>query len=139
MNSSNVQTMHLEYCGIRVTNLERSVKFYTEVLGLKEIFRGDFREYGAGIFVKLRDEKSGQHLELNWYPEGSKFNVPYNVGESLDHIGFVVDDVEETYYELLKKGAKPTLITPSMTGGWVAHVEDPDGIWIEIFKHPAPK
>jgi catechol 2,3-dioxygenase-like lactoylglutathione lyase family enzyme len=74
MNSSNAQTMHLEYCGIRVTNLERSVKFYTEVLGLKEIFRGIFTEYGAGIFVKLRDESSGQHLDLNWY---TFFNISF--------------------------------------------------------------
>ena len=58
--------MHLEYVGIRVTNLKRSLKFYTELLGLKEVGKGDFTKYEAGIWLKLKeDEKSGQHLELN--------------------------------------------------------------------------
>lgn len=35
-----------------------------------------------------RDEQSGQQLELNWYPETSRFNVHYQVGEGVDHIGF---------------------------------------------------
>ena len=69
--------MHLGYVGIRVTNLKRSLKFYTELLGLKEVGKGDFTKYEAGIWVKLKDEKSGQHLELNWYPKGSHFDVPH--------------------------------------------------------------
>lgn len=48
--------MKLDYFGIRVTDLERSIKFYTQFLGLKEVARGDFSKYGAGIWVKLRDE-----------------------------------------------------------------------------------
>lgn len=128
--------MHLEYVGIRVTNLERSLKFYTELLGLKEVGKGDFTKYEAGIWVKLKDEKSGQHLELNWYPKGSHFDVPHVAGERLDHIRFAVDNIEETYKKLLEKGAEPKPIDPSLTEGWVAHVKDPDGNWIEIFKIP---
>jgi catechol 2,3-dioxygenase-like lactoylglutathione lyase family enzyme len=52
----------------------------------------------------------------------------------LDHIGFVVDDVESTYREMNSKGAEPTGITPSETGGWQACVKDPDGNWIEFAK-----
>ena len=36
-------------------------------------------------------------LELNGYPETARFGVPYRVGEGVDHIGFVVEDVKETY------------------------------------------
>jgi len=60
--------MYLSYFGIRVTNLDRSLKFYTELFGLKEVARGDNRKLGGGIYVLLRDEKSGQKLELNSYP-----------------------------------------------------------------------
>lgn len=129
--------MHLGYVGIRVTNLKRSLKFYTELLGLKEVGKGDFTKYEAGIWVKLKeDEKSGQHLELNWYPKGSHFDVPHVAGEGLDHIRFAVDNIEETYKKLLEKGAEPKPIDHSLTEGWVAHVKDPDGNWIEIFKIP---
>ena len=88
--------MYLKYVGIRVTDFDRSVKFYTEI-GLKEMKRGDMRKDGLGVWVLVQDEKSGQHIELDWYPPGSRYAVPVNPGEALDHIGFVVDDVESTF------------------------------------------
>ncbi len=65
--------MHLRYFGIRVTDLERSLRFYTELLGLKKAGLGDMSKNGGGrgTWVLLIDEKSGQQLELNWYPKGS--------------------------------------------------------------------
>jgi len=125
--------MYLSYCGIRVRELDRSLEFYTELFGLREVARGDFTKYGAGIFVLLRDGKSGQKLELNWYPEGSIHATPYTPGEGLDHVAFAVDDVKTTYDELLGKGAKPTNMTPSNTDGRLAYVQDPDGNWIELY------
>ena len=127
--------MYLSYCGIRVRDLERSLKFYTEIFGLKEVARGDHRKYDAGIYVLLRDARSGQKLELNWYPEGSKHATPYTPGEGLDHIAFVVEDAKAKYVEMLSKGAEATSIDPSTTGGWLAYVKDPDGNWIEIYQH----
>jgi catechol 2,3-dioxygenase-like lactoylglutathione lyase family enzyme len=50
--------MFLSYCGIRVTDLERALKFYTELFGLKEVVRGDRTKIGAGAYVLLRDPKS---------------------------------------------------------------------------------
>lgn len=131
--------MYLKYVGIRVTDLERSVKFYTQLLGLKEERRGDSRKLGLGIWVLLRDEQSGERIELNWYPEESKYATPYAPGEALDHVGFVVDDVRTTYRELLARGAEPTGVTPDETEGWTAFVEDPDGNWVEIFQMTPPK
>ena len=124
--------MYLSYCGIRVKDLDRSLKFYTELFGLKEVARGDHRKYGAGLYVLLRDRKSGQKLELNWYPVDSVYAVQYLPGEGLDHIAFVVDNLQATYNELLAKGVEPTNVDPSKTSGWVAYVKDPDGIWIEL-------
>ncbi|MGI8831479.1 MAG: VOC family protein [Nitrososphaeraceae archaeon] len=46
--------MSQDYFGIRVTDLERSLKFYTQLLGLKEVARRNFTNYGAGVWFKLR-------------------------------------------------------------------------------------
>jgi len=129
----------MNYCGIRVQDLDRSLEFYTKIFGLREVARGDHQKYGAGIYVLLRDEKSGQKLELNWYPEGSVHATPYIPGEGLDHVAFVVEDVRATYKELIAKGAKPTNIDPSTTGGRLAYVKDPDGNWVEIYQHDPKK
>jgi len=118
--------------------LDRSLKFYTDVLGLREVKRGTQYEIGGGIWVLLRDEKSNQRLELNWYPKNSPFAVEYLPGEGLDHIGFLVDNVREKFKELVAKGAVPTEVDPKKTGGWVAYVKDPDGNWIEIFQQTEP-
>ena len=47
--------MKRKYFGIRVTDLERSVKFYTNMLGLKEVRRGDMAKHNRGIWVLLKD------------------------------------------------------------------------------------
>ena len=130
--------VYLSYCGIRVANLERSLKFYTELFGLREVARGDRRKLGAGIYVLLRDPRSHMKLELNWYPKGSRYSVPYISGEALDHLAFKVDDVTKTYAMLVNKGAGPTEIDPSVYGGWSAYVKDPDGNWIEIYQQGPP-
>ncbi len=126
--------MKMEYFGIRVTDLEASLKFYTTALGLQEVMRGDMTEHGRGRWIVLRDPASGQQLELNWYHVGSRFATPYSPGEGLDHIGFLVEDVSTAYSELLSKGAKGTEVTPESTEGWQAYLEDPDGNWIELFR-----
>ena len=131
--------MYLKYFGIRVTNLERSLEFYSDLLGLKEIKRGDCYERNGGIWVLLKDEESQQQLELNWYPQGSPHDTQYMPGEGLDHIGFVVDDVEEKYREFIVRGALPTEIDPASTEGWAAYVKDPDGNWIELFQVTPPR
>ena len=125
--------MYLGYVGIRVRDLERSLKFYKETFGFEEVARGDNIKFGAGLFVLLRDRKSGMKLELNWYPKGSKYDTPYVSGEALDHIAFRVDDMKETYRRLVKKGVEPTDFGPD-TGASYAYVKDPDGNWLEIYE-----
>jgi catechol 2,3-dioxygenase-like lactoylglutathione lyase family enzyme len=131
--------MHLRYSGVRVTDLDRSLRFYTRALGLREVSRGDLSRFGRGTWVLLRDPTSRQQLELNWYPKGSQFDVPFVSGEGLDHIGFFLGPVpartlNRIYQSLLRQGAGPTNVTPATTEGWVGYVTDPDGNWIEIFR-----
>jgi lactoylglutathione lyase len=132
--------MYMSYVGIRVTDLDKSLKFYTELFGLKEVARGDARDrkHGAGLYVLLRDPKSGQKLELNWYPAGSTYATPYEPGEGLDHIAFSVDNLTETYTDLRKKGVQITDVDPLATNGWIACVKDPDGNWIGLYQRPPP-
>ncbi len=134
--------MYLSYSGIRVTNLDRSLKFYKELFHLKEVERGDSTAYGAGLYVLLRDEKSGQKLELNWYPPGSAYAVPYTPGEGLDHLAFRVNSVPETVSELAAQGVETVDISPSLAGPHlgtrIAYVKDPDGNWIELYDYTEP-
>ena len=109
--------MKMNYVGIRVMDLERSMKFYIEVLDLKEVKSGDMTEHGRGLWVLLQDETTGEKLELYWYPKGSLFDVAYVAGEGVDHIGFEVEDVLYSYEELISNGAEPTGVGPKETDG----------------------
>jgi len=117
------------YTGIRVRDLRRSLRFYTKVLKMKVISRGTMPH--GGKYVHLRSPGSSQRLELNWYPPGSRFYVPYRKGEELDHLAFVVDDPEKAYAELLKGGAA-SAVSPEHSTGTEIYVKDPDGVWIEL-------
>jgi len=127
--------MHLSYFGIRVTDIEKSYEFYTELFGLEEVTRIDKTTLGGGICVLLTDNASGQKLELNWYPEGSTYANYYIPGEGLDHIAFEVDDMDETLRSLEKKGIhRITTNQPFNTNARLAYVKDPDGNWIELYQ-----
>lgn len=133
--------MRLETVGLRVTNLERSLRFYQRALGLRVLRRGDTRGWGGGIWVQLRDPKSKRVVELNWYPRGSLFYRAYRAGEALDHLDFTLGSVpraalERTYRRLLRAGAGRTPYHPATTQGWMASVTDPDGIWITVGRRP---
>jgi lactoylglutathione lyase len=119
------------YVGIRVTNLERSIEFYTNVLGMTVAGRSKTKET-KGETVGLQSEKDGFTLELNYYEENSPFNTKYVVGEGLDHIAFKVDDLDRALKEAEKAGHRIILQIEAGEGRW-AYIEDPDGIWIELF------
>lgn len=124
--------MVLRYIGIRITGLERSLEFYTKLLGLREVRRGKTRH--GGIWVLLEDPRSHQRLELNWYPPDSPFATPYVPGEGLDHIGFKVSDARSLSKKLVAKGM-PVALAPEDKNGikGVYYLKDPDGNWIELF------
>lgn len=119
------------YSGIRVRNLQRSLRFYTRALGMKVVNRGAMAH--GGKYVQLVGKGSKQKLELNWYPPGSRYAAKYTKGEELDHLAFVVDDVAKAHDDLVRHGAK-SVVGPNRAAR--EHVEvyvaDPDGIWIEL-------
>jgi lactoylglutathione lyase len=115
------------YTGINVTNLERSITFYTKELGMKLLFKTKIKETGGKV-AWLKSPGSKQILELNWYPKNYRFGGT----SGLDHLAFQVDSVQK-YFERLSKKKYKAPIRPFMEGRWMlAYVKDPDGNWIEL-------
>jgi len=131
----------LVYTGLRVRDIERSLKFYTEILDMEVVERLESFEPTRGKAVTLRSPGSSQLLELNWYEEGSRFGTAYVSGEELDHLGFEVEDLEDAVKRLEEKGVE-VVVRPGTIGGNIgwreAFVKDPDGIWIELVQRKKP-
>jgi catechol 2,3-dioxygenase-like lactoylglutathione lyase family enzyme len=135
--------MRFEQAGLRVTNFNRSLRFYSRVLGLRLVDRGDTRGWGGGLWAQLEDPASRRKIEINWYPKGSRFYRTFRVGDGIDHLDFTVGvqsraKFERTCRTLVRRGARPTRFTPATTEGWMASFLDPDGIWITVGRRPTP-
>ncbi len=120
------------YTGIRVKDMDESIRFYTEVLDMEIVDDRQRLEPTKGEVVTLKSPDSDQLLELNHYEQDSPFWAPYTNGEELDHLAFLVEDVIATVDALRKRGVE-VLVEPYTIGGWAeAYVKDPNGIWIEF-------
>jgi len=118
------------YVGIRVKDLKKSVDFYSKLLGMR--IKGHNRfEQTRGQTVELESNDGGFTLELNYYEEESPFNVEYVVGEGLDHLAFKVSDLDGALREAELAGY-PTILQVKAHIRW-AYIEDPNGIWIELY------
>lgn len=123
--------MGLEYTGIRVRELARSVRFYTEGLGMKPGRSGRMR--AGGVWQELHDPETSVRIELNYYPG----EPPYREGDELDHLGFRVPDLDDTLARLVSLGARVRI--PPFEEGETrrAFLADPDGVWIEVYESRA--
>jgi lactoylglutathione lyase len=119
------------YVGIRVMNLQRSIDFYTKLLGMKVKGRNKCQQT-EGETVDLESEEGNFFLELNYYGENSPYNTKYKAGEGLDHLAFKVDDLDKALEEAHRAGHRTILQMKAGASRW-AYIEDPDGIWIELF------
>lgn len=125
--------MRILHTMIRVGNLDRSLAFYTEVLGMHLLRRNDFPEGKFTLaFVGYQDEADGAVLELtyNWGVE------KYEIGTGYGHIALAVDDAYAACAEIKARGGKVTREAGPMKGGTrvIAFVEDPDGYKIELIQ-----
>ena len=107
-----------------VQNLERSMKFYKEALGLLETRRIE-SEDGSFIIVYLGNEESSFELELTWLRDHKE---PYNLGECEFHLAFEADDYEAAYQKHKEMGCI-CFENPEMG---IYFISDPDGYWLEI-------
>ncbi len=122
--------MKFVYTGIRVRDLKRSVKFYTETMEMKEVDRGRMRD--GGVYVQLKSTNSEQKLELNYYPPGKKYWEEYAEGSELDHLAFRCENVRASYRKLLDGGGVSAIEPWDEGDSTLAFVRDPDGVWIEL-------
>lgn len=112
---------------VRVTDIDESLKFYCEGLGLEEVRRTD-NEKGRYtlVFLQAPNDKGGQvELTYNWDPED------YSGGRNFGHLAYAVKDIYALCQHLSKMGV--TINRPPRDGH-MAFVRSPDGISIELIQ-----
>lgn len=118
---------------IRVNHLEESIKFYTEVLGMKLLSRDDYPEGQFTLaFLGYGESKSDPCIELT-YNYGKH---QYNLGDGFGHIAIGVDDIYGVCEKVKSMGGKITREPGPMKHGStiIAFVEDPNGYKIEFIQ-----
>lgn len=123
--------MRLLHTMIRVGDLDRSIAFYTAVLGMRLLRRKDYPEGKFTLaFVGYGDEKDHSVVELtyNWGVDH------YEIGTGFGHLALEVDDVHQAVEAIKKRGGKILREAGAMNAGTtlIAFVADPDGYPIEL-------
>ena len=118
------------YTGIQVRDLDKSIAFYTKLLGMKLVDRQKIPDTDGEVAF-LKTEGSAQLLELNFY-NGKK---GYKHGDEMDHLAFEVTNLDTALPYFERHGAKRVYrIIKSERSRWT-YVTDPNGIWIELIDH----
>jgi len=125
--------MRLLHIMLRVGDLERSLAFYTEVLGMRLLRRKDYPSGGFTLaFVGYGDESDHTVLELthNWD------TTSYELGNAYGHIALGVDDIQAVCERIRAKGGRVVREPGPMKHGStvIAFVEDPDGYKVELIE-----
>ena len=125
--------MRVLHTMLRVGNLERSIAFYTEVLGMQILRREDYPEGKFTLaFVGYQPEKDGAVLELTY-----NYGVEnYDLGTAFGHVAIEVDDAYRACELVKQKGGKVLREAGPMLHGStvIAFVADPDGYKIEFIE-----
>lgn len=112
------------HTNINVLDLNKSLAFYEEALGLQEVRRKEAAD-GSYILVFLGDGKSGHQIELTWLADRKE---PYNLGDNEGHIAFYTDDYDAAHKKHEEMGAI-CFENPAMG---IYFIHDPDDYWLEI-------
>jgi lactoylglutathione lyase len=114
----------MDHNNLNVLDLQKSLAFYKEALGLKESRRKEAPD-GTFILVFLGDGQTGHLLELTWLRERKE---PYNLGDNEIHLAFKAEDFQAAYRLHQKMGC----ICYENKDMGIYFIEDPDGYWLEI-------
>jgi lactoylglutathione lyase len=125
--------MRILHTMLRVGNLDRSLAFYTEVLGMRLLRRQDYPDGKFTLaFVGFQDESDGAALELtyNWDTDH------YTIGTGYGHVAIEVEDAYRACEEIRRRGGVVTREAGPMKHGTtvIAFVEDPDGYKVELIQ-----
>ncbi|KAI4985728.1 lactoylglutathione lyase GLX1-like [Hordeum vulgare subsp. vulgare] len=128
----NRRLLHVVY---RVGDIDRTIKFYTECLGMKLLRKRDIpEEKYTNAFLGYGPEESNFAVELTY-----NYGVDsYDIGAGFGHFGIATDDVAKTVEIVRAKGGKVTREPGPVKGGKtvIAFIEDPDGYKFEILERP---
>lgn len=113
-----------EHTNFNVSDLEKSLAFYDQALGLKEKRRLNAAD-GSYAIVYLTDGESAFELELTWLREHPQ---KYDLGEAEFHLALSVPD----YAQALKKHQEMGIVSLINEDMGIYFIEDPDGYWIEV-------
>jgi lactoylglutathione lyase len=117
--------LHTRY---RVKDLEKTVSFYKDVLGLKEVRRQTSRRGSQLVFLKAPD--SEEEIEICKFDESG----PIVVGPDLTHLAFEVDDVERFAQEAAAKGYPLSDGPHESSSGKIAFIDAPEGYEVELIE-----
>jgi len=125
--------MRLLHTMFRVGDLNRSLAFYTEILGMKLLRRKDYPDGKFTLaFVGYQDESEGSVIELTHNWETSE----YEMGNGYGHIALEVEDAYKACEQIRQRGGRVTREAGPMKHGStvIAFVQDPDGYMIELIQ-----
>ena len=129
--------MRMLHTMLRVGDLEKSLRFYCDVLGMRLLRRKDYPSGRFTLaFVGYGDEETNTVIELthNWDTDH------YDLGTGYGHVALGVEDIYDACQRLRDKGAKIVREPGPMKhgGSVIAFIEDPNGYKIELIQSPAP-
>ncbi len=144
----------MNHTGFVVSDMERSLEFYQDLLGLKEernqILEGEFISELVGypdarlhiIYLGSGDMRHSVELIQYLNPAGTPAVMPERHQVGASHLGVIVDDLDAFYAELSSRGMKfvsppairPGAVYPMASKG--CYMQDPDGNWLELLERP---
>lgn len=123
--------MRILHTSITVKDIDESIKFYRDILGLELQSRREIPENKAEIAF-LGDRESDARIELTYWKE----KVGWNEGDELDHIAFAVPDMDAAIKKFREHKVEIAMEPYSLKGSTtrIAFIKDPNGIWLEIIE-----
>ncbi|MGA2198792.1 MAG: VOC family protein [Nitrososphaerales archaeon] len=121
--------MKLLHTSITIKDMDESISFYTERLGMTLAGRREIKQNNAEIaFLELGG--TNHRIELTWW----KDKRDYVEGDQLDHIAFSVEDLQETVDSMRREGVDIAKEPYWLGSSRIAFIKDPNGIWLELIE-----
>jgi lactoylglutathione lyase len=126
----------LTHTSVRTSNMDKSINFYTKLIGLKLQGRHEIPQNKAEIAFLQDPDAKGSTLELTYYHKQQRFIQPEYENRIFDHLAFTVKNMQKTIETLRKNNItitdEPYTLGPG--GPTIAFIEDPDGTLIELIE-----
>jgi lactoylglutathione lyase len=126
--------MVFSHVSVRASNMDRSLSFYVDLLGMELTRRRPIPQNKAEIAF-LKSPGSDFSLELTHYDDQKEFEQTDYMKRTFDHLAFIVEDLRDLVSRVKKMGFtvtdEPFELSP---GNWLAFIEDPDGTLIELIQ-----